>query len=54
MKRPPVFKTYFQIPFQIVHIYEVLHFEYFFQKFYGSFNLMAIFFRFAPLLRENL
>ena len=54
MKKPPVFITYFQSPFQIVHIYEVLHFEYFFQKFYGRFNLMAIFFRFAPLLRENL
>ena len=53
MERPPIFITYFQSPFQIVHIYEVLHFEYFFQKFYGRFNLMTIFLAFHHL-REKL
>ena len=46
MKRPAIFIIYFQSPFQIVHIYEVLDFEYIFQKFYGHFSLMAIFLAF--------
>ena len=54
MKRPAIFITYFQSPFQIVHIYEVLHFEYFFQKFYGRFNLMAIFFSLCTTFSRKL
>ena len=54
MKRCVVFITYFQSSFQIVHICQVLHSEYFFQKFDGRFNLISIFFHFQPLLQENL
>ena len=43
MKRPPVFITYFQSPFQIVHGYQVLQSEYFFQKNGDHFNLISIF-----------
>ena len=53
MKRPPIFITYFQSPFQIVHIYEVLDFEYFFQKFYGRFNLMPNFLAFHHFYQKT-
>ena len=35
MKRPAVFITYFQSTIQIVHVYQILRSEYFFQKFVG-------------------
>lgn len=53
MKRPPIFITYFQIQFQVAHIHEVLHFEYFFQKFYGRFNLMTIFLAFHHFCEKS-
>ena len=53
MKRPAVFTTYFQSTIQIVHVYQILRSEYFFQKFVDSFNLMSTFFAFHHL-RENL
>ena len=46
MKRPAVFITYFQSPGQIVHVHKVSRSAYFFQKFYGGFNLMSMFFAF--------
>ena len=46
MKRPAVFITYFQSIGQIVHVYKVSWSGYFFQKFYGRFNLMSMFFTF--------
>ena len=46
MKKPVVFIIHFQNPVQIVHVYEVLRFGSFFQKFHGRFNLMSIFFTF--------
>ena len=46
MKRPAVFITYFQSTIQIVHVYQILRSEYFFQKFVGRFNLMSTFFAF--------
>ena len=42
MKRPAVFVIYFQSPFQIVHVYQLLQFQHIFEKFDGPFNLMAI------------
>ena len=54
MKRAAIFITYFQSPFQYVHVYQVLHSEYFFAKFDGRFSLMPILFYFPPLFRENL
>ena len=42
MKRPAVFVIYFQSPFQIVDVYQLLQCQYIFQKFDGPFNLMAI------------
>ena len=38
MKRPAVLIIYFQRQFQIVHVYQLLRSEYFFQKFYDRFN----------------
>ena len=46
MKRPAVFITYFQSTIQIVHVYQILRSEYFFQKFVGWFNLMSTFLAF--------
>ena len=46
MKRPVVFITYFQSTIQIVQVYQILHSEYFFQNFFGRFNLMSTFFAF--------
>ena len=46
MERPAVFITYFQSTIQIVHVYQILRSEYFFQKFVGRFNLMSTFFAF--------
>ena len=46
MKRPAVFITYFQSPGQIMHVHKVSRSAYFFQKFYGGFNLMSMFFAF--------
>ena len=43
MKKPTVFITHFQNPVQIVHVYKVLRYASFFQKFHGRFNLMSIF-----------
>ena len=54
MKRPAVFTTYFQSTIQIVHVYHVLRSEFFYQKFVGRFHFYVHFFRFPPLLRENL
>ena len=53
MKRPAVLIIYFQRQFQIVHVYQLLQSEYFFQKFYDRFNWISIFFNFKPLLGEN-
>ena len=53
MKRPAVFITYFQSPSQIMHVHKLSRSAYFFQKFYGGFNLMSMFFTFHHL-RENL
>ena len=46
MKTPAIFITYFQSTIQIVHVYQILRSEYFFQKFVGRFNLMSTFFAF--------
>ena len=46
MKRPAIFITYFQSTIQIVHVYQILRSEYFFQKFVGRFNLMSTFLSF--------
>ena len=46
MKRHAVFITYFQSPGQIMHVHKVSRSAYFFQKFYGGFNLMSMFFTF--------
>ena len=54
MKRPAVFITSCQSPFQIVHDYQDLLSEYIFQKCYHPFNIVSIFFNFQPLLREKL
>ena len=54
MKRPAVFITSCQSPFQIVHVYQDLLSEYIFQKCYHPFNIVSIFFNFQPLLREKL
>ena len=43
MERPIVFITYFESPFQIVHVYQVFRSGYFFQKFYDGFNIISIF-----------
>ena len=53
MKKPAVFITYFQSPFQFVHVYQFLHFEDFFEKFDGCFNLTAFFLRFATKLMKR-
>ena len=55
MKRPAVFIPYFQSPFQIVQVYQVLHSEYFFffRKFDGRFNLMSILFTFHQFCEET-
>ena len=46
MKRHAVFITYFQSPGQIMHVHKISRSAYFFQKFYGGFNLMSMFFTF--------
>ena len=46
MKRPAIFITYSQSNIQIVHVYQVLRFEYFIWKFDGHFNFVSIFFAF--------
>ena len=43
MKRPAVFVTYFQSPFQVPHVKQVLPSEYFFQKSVDCFNFMPVF-----------
>ena len=54
MKRPAVFIPYFQSPFQIVQVYQVLHSEYFFfRKFDGRFNLMSILFTFHQFCEKT-
>ena len=53
MKKSAVFLTYFQSPFQFVHVYQVLPSEVFFAKFDGRFNLTAIFWRFATKLMKR-
>ena len=55
MKRPAVFIPYFQSPFQIVQVYQVLHSEYFFffRKSDGRFNLMSILFTFHQFCEET-
>ena len=53
MKRPAVFITYFQSTIQIVHVYQILRSEYFFQKFVGRFNLMSTFFAFQHFCEKT-
>ena len=53
MKRPAVFITYFQSTIQIVHVYQILRSEYFFQKFVGRFNLMSTFFAFQQFCEKT-
>ena len=53
MKRPAVFITYFQSTIQIVHVYQILRSEYFFQKFVGRFNLMSTFFAFHHFCKKT-
>ena len=55
MKRPAVFITYFQIPLQIVHIYQVLQYIWIlFSKTWWPFQFNILFFDFQPLFQENL
>ena len=51
MKRPVVSITYFQSLFQIVHVYQVLHSEYYFWKFHGCFKI--IFFAFQHFCEKT-
>ena len=53
MKRPAVFITYFQSTIQIVHVYQILLSEYFFQKFVGCLNLMSTFFAFHHICKKS-
>ena len=53
MKRPGIFITYFQSPFQYVHVYQALLSEYFFAKFDGRFNLIPIFFPFHHFCKKT-
>ena len=53
MKRRAVFIKYFQSPFQIVHLYELLLSEYFFQKIGASFNLTSIFLNFEQHMETS-
>ena len=53
MKRPTVFITYSQSAYQIMHVYQVLRFEFFFQKFYDRFNIKSIFFKFHDLCEKT-
>ena len=53
MKRPTVFITYSQSTYQIMHVYQVLRFEFFFQKFYERFNIKSIFFKFHDLCEKT-
>ena len=43
MKRPAVFITYFQSPFQMVQFNEFYHLNVFFQKDVACFNLLSVF-----------
>ena len=52
MKRPIVFITYFESPFQIVPVYQVFRSGYFFPKFYDGFNIISIFPIFSSFARE--
>ena len=54
MKKLAVFITYFQSPFQFVHVYQFLDFEDFFEKSVGWFNLMSIFLTLNYFLRKNM
>ena len=53
MKRPPIFIIYFQSPGQIVHVHKVSRSAYFFQKFYGRFNLMSMFLTFHDFYEKT-
>ena len=53
MKRPAVSVKYFQRPFQIVHSYQVLRSEYFFQKSLNCLNLMSVFLTLKHIPRKN-
>ena len=52
MKRPTVFITYSQSAYQIMHVYQVLRFEFFFQKFYDRFNIKSFFLSFTTFARK--
>ena len=53
MKRPAIFIIYFQSPGQIVHVHKVSRSAYFFQKFYGRFNLMSMFLTFHDFYEKT-
>ena len=53
MKRPAVFIIYFQSPAQIVHVHKVSGSAYFFQKFYGRFDLTSMFLTFHDFYEKT-
>ena len=54
MERPIVFITYFESPFQIVHVYQVFRSGYFFSKILWRFQYNIHFFPFLAVLPEKL
>ena len=53
MRRPTVFITYSQSPYQIIHVYQVLRSEYFLQKFYDRFNIKSTFLKFHDFCEKT-
>ena len=53
MKRPAVFIIYFQSPAQILHVHKVSQSGYFFQKFYGRFDLTSMFLTFHDFYEKT-